>query len=283
MLRKLLIFSAVLAVSITASNIRITGQRRGAQPSAASTQRNAEPRAQQTAQQQDQPPIPYEQYERDIRSLSDELEAIREQAAQANRNSAEQENEWSWWFGSDPPIWSNWFLAVIAVIAGIVAYRTFNQEREALHLTQAADVHFEEIVAPPDGRLRPDSILTIIFKNYGPTRAVKANFGWAFWLGEAAQIPVLGESHIVVPAHERQPIPSDTTFATAMGEWTSDATSGKIPFGFVAALRFEDVFGNVVERGYMGTYHAGDQTFTQDMTADRRTTKKSASKWIPTG
>src|SRR5262245_3131293 len=131
--RKSLTFSAVVALSITLNPIPITAQRRGGRPSAGS-QKTPDNRNQAN----NPATVTREQYERDIRALSDELKAIREETTRANQTRTKEEQ--SWRFGERAPVWSNWVLALIAGIAGWVAYRAFTHERDAVRLTQRADV-----------------------------------------------------------------------------------------------------------------------------------------------
>src|SRR4051794_4598054 len=102
--RKLRIFIAALALNITLSPILITAQKRGAPPSAKLVQPANEAQNRQA--------IAAEQTERDIRALTDELKALRNEQAQAERERTAEKKQ------NGPPIWSNWVLVFVAGFAG---------------------------------------------------------------------------------------------------------------------------------------------------------------------
>jgi hypothetical protein len=79
--------------------------------------------------------------ERNVKMLADELRAIREEAAQRERErTAREQEQRSLFFGNDAIVWSDWVLAGIALFAGVIATRAFNHERDAVRSTEEARV-----------------------------------------------------------------------------------------------------------------------------------------------
>ncbi len=260
MARKSLTFIVVLAGSITVSSILITAQQRGGQPNAASVK----PLQTKGDNQQNQPAIPYEQYERDIKAISDQLKAIQTEIAKANSQRANSENKWSWWFGSGPPIWSNWILAVIAFGAGWVALNAFNHERDAVRLTQRADVLVEGVNVSTGHRqpVTGDSCISIQWRNYGPTRANEVRLSASLLFAEL-QVPYesVDTPIIALASGDRQPqafIPLRKCMTNATFK---DILDGKTELRFVAKAEYRDVFGSLHHTHNEGIYRREDGTF----------------------
>jgi hypothetical protein len=131
---------------------------------------------QQPNQPQDNQTPADEQPETQLGVIAKELRAIREQYAKSEQERTAREQ--SWWSDGGPPVWSNWALFIIAIIAGWYTRRAFLHQRDAARLTERADVliHKAGMNSPrqPEDALIPLWMAEphVIFKNFGLTRGV---------------------------------------------------------------------------------------------------------------
>jgi hypothetical protein len=187
-----------------------------------------------------------QQNESDIGAILNELRALRQQAADAERSRATQKEP------GGPPVWSNWALATIALVAGWIAYNQFRHQRDAVHLTQRADVLIDALrLGPyetgPNVPLGPSSI-SVILKNFGPTRASEfALTGIQVTIGDQSRPMAVDPLRPTVIAGMQ---PYEFGFGP-LNQWfdrTLIATVGKtndLTFSF--EYRFTDIFGTVTE------------------------------------
>jgi hypothetical protein len=151
--------------------------------------------------------------------------------------------------------------------------------RDALHLTEAADVHFARLITP-DGKLNPNSVLTIVFKNYGRTRAVNGKYVWRYWIHDPNNYPIgsLKAGDHITPAQGEEHIPAEETIAGNFQQFTETILNGPAAFGFTAALRFDDIFESTVERRYVGSFNRKDGSWTQTLISEEKTQKANSDK-----
>jgi hypothetical protein len=138
-------------------------------PQKGTTKNTNQPKNQQTVSEKD--------YSADLRAITEELRAIREEQTQAEQ--ARTQHKQYWWKNENPPTWSNWVLAIVAGIAGWVAYRAFTHERDAIRLKERADLLIDSVNLVP--RTNPsvltlDTSIRFQFRNFGPTRASDVHF-----------------------------------------------------------------------------------------------------------
>ncbi len=214
-------------------------------------------RSDQGNQPNNSAPVTREQYESDVRAFLDEFKAIRDDIAKNEQARAQQEESW-YFFGDYAPVWSNWFLFAAAVVAGRVAYRAFNHERDAVRLTQRADILLDSIQLHPSNPLAPNTQIQIHFKNFGPTQASKISV----------------DAKCVIPGFIRKEAPPraedwDTLPRVTLGagdtlgpklthidrmyepDVINKACNGELPFYIETTVRYEDVFGIKPHRTYI--------------------------------
>jgi hypothetical protein len=153
----------------------------------------------------------------------------------------------------------NWWQVILTVVGAWVAYRAFISERNAVRLTQRAEVLLEGIGMKP--RFDPPAITTqtvisLHFKNFGPTRASNVTID--------AELEVPGVPHAGGTLPELPPMliaagDSLSTTLAPLGMWWSDeviATAGKgdITLRFKADVRYTDVFGKDHRTRVSGRY-----------------------------
>jgi hypothetical protein len=165
---------------------------------------------------------------------------------------------------------------VHAKLAAEAAKTSADVARDALHLTEAADIHLDKIVTQVSGVLTPDSRIRLVFKNFGRTRAINANVVWEEWVAAPPKGLIVTNGHQIIPPQGEHPINSESTVrqcAEAAGAPVSDLVSGTIPFGFVAAAKFDDVFGNTITRVWVATFEP-PMGFTKGLTKEERTKRE---------
>jgi hypothetical protein len=238
--RQLLVFSAVLALSVTLSLISVTAQRKVASRSGSSQKvpSNASPANNPAA-------ISREDYERDIRALSDQVRAMREQTSNLERTYTEQER--SWYFGDRAPTWSNWILAVIAAVAGGVAYYAFTHQRDAVRLTQRADLLVQAIGIDPHPIpcfITAGTSIKVTFKNFGPTRAARVSIDVNLTIPDvkqkSADRPSLPSA--VVGGNDDVTLTFPELGRLYEGETILQASKGHIPLSVGGRITYIDVF-----------------------------------------
>jgi hypothetical protein len=210
---------------------------------------------------QDAKPVTDEQTRRDIRAISDELKAIREQAARYEEARAKQKQ--SWWTDGGPPVWSNWAVTIVAGLAGFVAWMAFRSERQAVRLTQRADVLIEGVnVSSYPNPILPGTTIDIVLKNYGATRAsnVKVQVFVGIDENECAPPP---EHSFVLGAKARQPV--GVSVARCMRPETFlKVRTGEVTLRFWGAIGYDDVFGDAHSTKVSGTFFKDDCFFGVD-------------------
>jgi hypothetical protein len=270
--RKSLTFSAVLVASITLSLIPITAQRKGAPLRKKPVEQSNDAKNRQAIADQDR--------ERNLRAIADELKAIREQAAKAEQPHTQQKQ--SWWTDGGPPIWSNWILAIIAGVAGYVAWRAFSHQRDAVRLTERADVlvasmGIEPVPTPHLYKgmtiyaLPLNAQVVVYFKNSGPTRASNVDWGVE---------PIIEG----VPAKKPDSPPEPATVVIAANDdihattgplnaYYADAVvasvgSGNTKLRIKMSVSYDDVFGKRHSTTQYARYFNGTFRFEEKMEAD---------------
>jgi hypothetical protein len=214
-------------------------------------------------------PITNENRESDVRAIADQLKAIREEAAKrdSQNRSGKQPDYYYWLWGNDAPVWSNWILAVVAAIAGWIAYRAFEHERDAVRRTQRADLLFYETSLIPrtkPSRLTKDTELGLIFKNFGPTRASQVKLTINIEIeGFSQLIPdprsVIDES----PELPRTVVGTGDTVQASFAQlgrlYSEDAialaSKGDRTLRYVATAEYTDVFGKGHHTICKGVYY----------------------------
>jgi hypothetical protein len=294
MLKKLLIFSVALAVSITLRPIPTTAQERSGQPSSARRGRSSQPSEPPQAvgsetnrananQQPSQPsiaitveaPKPGPEQLKAEREASERQEATNARIADATDTIA---------------TWTIWLVLVgaaqvAATVLGFMASKkaadaardSAGVARAALELTEGADIHLDRLVTPRPGVMDKDTTLTIVFRNYGRTRAINANMKWVYWIQspELWEIPELQKGSEILAAQSEHTMPALEPLVGNFKQFTEAALSGSIPFGFNAAIRFDDLVGNTIERRYTGTYNTIDRSWTKTITVEKKAKAKT--------
>lgn len=196
---------------------------------------------------------------KELARIAEELKSVREQqegyAAEA-RNRANQKPY------PGPPVWSNWMLAVISAAAGLTAYLAFKSQRDAVRLTQRADVliHSVDISTYPNP-LTPATKISVIFKNYGPTRASNLRLEAALEYDDIRGLPQRERIPITLAAGENQVITFDPMGMHMKAETAQAIADGTAPFTFVAEATYFDVFGKKHHTLDRGSYRAKARTF----------------------
>jgi hypothetical protein len=131
---------------------------------------------------------------------------------------------------------------LIAIVGSVVSYQAFKDQRDTVRLTQRADVLIDSINTSNSGGLTPDTVVTVVFKNFGPTRANEILLD--AWLGvEGSEIG------------EPEPLPmtalatGDTlpyAFHPLHERMTADAfkrlQTGELTLRITGTLKYRDVF-----------------------------------------
>jgi len=266
--RKSLTFSAILAGSITLSPILITAQPKGARPNAGSVKQPNNPQKIQS--------IADQQTERELKAIGEELRAIREQAAQAERARASQQKDYG------PPIWSNWVYVIVTAVAGFVAYRAFTHQRDAVRLTQRADVLVASIGFDPKpvGRnvngvvvygMPTNGSIVASFKNYGPTRASDVKWDLVPIVDgvEATKSTEPPETALIVIAAGDDIRPRTGPISAyydppVLNEISTGHTRMKVK----ATISYTDVFGKHHHTMQYASYYNGGFVIDEDMESD---------------
>lgn len=223
-----------------------------------------------SSQPRDQPDnsagVSTQETERNLRMIADELRAIREQTAAADRTRAAQEQQQHpRLFGNDAPVWSNWILAVIAFFAGVVATRAFNHERDAVKLTERADVAVDRIDANTlEGvGLWAGTVVTVWFQNLGRTRAQSVIYEGTLGIVGADDTGATTTS----PASSIAPTalaPYD--FRGALGTFIPSpaielVNAGKLELRVTGKMTYDDIFDRHHSIDFAGAWNPDRQSF----------------------
>ncbi len=133
---------------------------------------------------------------------------------------------------------------LIAAVAGFVSYKAFDDQRNAVRLTQRADVLIDTIATSTTGPLTDATVVTVKFKNFGPTRADR--------LVLAISIGIKKEPAVPAPRREL-PVPSLASTDTQSYEFepitrilTQDelngVNAGILTLQILGELTYRDVF-----------------------------------------
>jgi len=162
----------------------------------------------------------------------------------------------------DPPVWSNWILVIVAVAAGVVAYRQFRQERDAVHLTERADVLFEttrffdSATQTYSEEIHPTTEVVIVHRNFGRTTATNVRIRWAFFI-EGDKVPdvpflppaVIGANAIL----ETRVGGSMGAIAGSMARY-NQIGDGRVLLRAVGELTYTDVFKKPHHARFTGVF-----------------------------
>lgn len=200
-------------------------------------------------------PVTREQHERDIRTLADEIKTVREQAAEHQRRHDEQDID-------QPPVWSNWAMVIVTIVGGWVAYSAFIHQRDAVQLTQRADVLVDAVSISTDpGPLNHLTKISVVFKNYGPTRATNVRMN--AWM-EFAHIKGTKRDYlpaITMGAGDIQRVGFEAIGSFMDTETARKVRDGLIPLNFIAEVTYTDVFSKPHSCRFAGVYKPHQQVF----------------------
>jgi hypothetical protein len=138
---------------------------------------------------------------------------------------------------------ADWSVVILTVLGALVAVRAFHEQRDATRLTQRADVLISKATVVPPSDLVPTSLISIEFKNFGPTRASKVKLG--AWL-EFADISGPQERPEVVTTlgpGDSQSVAFDHLSAFMNSDTAKAINAGTQTLRFVAVSTYDDVFG----------------------------------------
>jgi hypothetical protein len=156
----------------------------------------------------------------------------------------------------------DWWQVVLTVAAGLIAWRAFRSEREAVRLTQRADVLLDSIDVRPANdppSIWPNTEVQLHFRNYGPTRANDVRFSIDLTIAgamkkEASQNgPLLPP--IVIAANENSPASFPLLGQMFEAEDIKRASRGDAEMRFTATATYVDVFGKRHRSHYTGIYY----------------------------
>jgi hypothetical protein len=153
--------------------------------------------------------------ESDIGSIARELRAIRDQAAEAERNRATQKEP------GGPPVWSNWVLIIVAAGAGVIGYMTLRPIRpeadstaEMMRVSHRPRIKIRNVVVPQLADMYPPTELKgkCWITNYGASNAVLARIfvDWVFDplpMENPATIETMGIQEVTIEPGQITPLP----------------------------------------------------------------------------
>lgn len=192
--------------------------------------------------------------------------AINAEPNQATESTGQQRPS-----GNDPQWYANpdWWQVGLTIVFGIVATLAFLSDRNAVRLTQRADMLMDQIGIHPRPNpcyLTSDTTFSIAFKNFGPTRASNIEC-------ETMRFYILGAKEKDVPGKEPPIPPTNTgpgdqyvlTFPKLGIRYDDDsiqeASKGNAPLLFEGAIRYKDVFGKSHLTRCRGRYYGEDGAF----------------------
>jgi hypothetical protein len=209
-------------------------------------------------------------------------ESIDRPAANNKKQNAQHKPRRVWKKAFAPETWSNWLLAILGIVGGILALRSLNVLRDqtasnklsadaakqsadisgkaaklaesTLLLTERADILIERIETSTGKSFNADTIVTVIFKNYGRTRAnAVVSKGWIVFRETREELLQLTDAEpdetipptvpVVVGAGNILPFVIRPPVNQLNDEGIIAVNSGKLATSFGAQVTYLDVFG----------------------------------------
>lgn len=197
-------------------------------------------------------------YSAELKSITEELRAIHEEQAKAEATRAAQKPT------KGPPIWSNWVLAIVAALAGWTAYRTFNHERDAVRVTERADVLFVTLkLFDPRANKRSEDVhpwsqLIVVQRNFGRTTATDVRVRWRFFIDgdPIPETPFIPPAVIGAGAELETKIPPN--IETLTGGRFNQVARSEVVFRGIGEVIYTDVFGKEHHATFRGVFRQGD-------------------------
>jgi hypothetical protein len=191
-------------------------------------------------------------------------------AAGDKKRPANEKTDQVWEKALAPETWSNWALFIAAGVAAAIALRTLNAIKEqariarlglsatrvaanaakesastakrALEITQSADVSVIAITSSDDGRILPGSVIEIVAKNHGRTRAEGVTINNSFSIGDRT---------ITIPPPPPFFLPAEAVHSMQTGQafhWLAEydfagIETRKSILSLLVEVRYQDVFG----------------------------------------
>lgn len=207
-------------------------------------------------------PVTRQEHERDIRALSDQIKTLHNENAKRDSNTWPHGKEWG--FGEKAPVWSNWTLAAVAFFAGWIAYRAFNHERDAVRLTERADVLFVRLnfLNPRTNAISeevlPWSVPIAVQKNFGRTTATNVRVRWRLFIeGDPLQ-----ETEFLPPAVIGPGAELETRMVANMqmvtGNRFNQVARVEATLRGIGELVYTDVFGKEHHATFRGSFRQGE-------------------------
>jgi hypothetical protein len=131
-------------------------------------------------------------------------------------------------------------------MAAIAARDSANVARDTLHLTQAADVHIEEVKLVPNEPLSSDTTIYVVVKNRGQTRAERFTNDLTLGIKERATNITLPRKDIetVIGAGNARSIAFGPLRGGLLSADLDKVLGGQLLLKIWGPLRYRDIFGN---------------------------------------
>jgi hypothetical protein len=151
---------------------------------------------------------------------------------------------------------------LIAIVGSIVSYRAFTHQRDAVRLTQRADVLLDGIgISTHPQALGPLSEIAVVFKNYGTTRASAVRLDVWLNFADIQGTPEQDGPIVVIGPGETQRKRFEALHLS-MDQKTADGiVSGEIPLTLIGSATYCDVFGKRHRTLCEGRYRAVEGVF----------------------
>lgn len=141
-----------------------------------------------------------------------------------------------------------------------------NEARDTARLTQCADVLIEFIeLENAQPAFSAQSRMTMVFKNFGPTRANNVQFNFVLSIGTSGDVPTSLDP-IVLGADATAPLIFKTLKELGLVPNIPDIEGGKMAFGFKGTISYEDVFGKRHKVNCVGDYNRFTRSFNAKQT-----------------
>lgn len=144
---------------------------------------------------------------------------------------------------------ADWAQAMLTVAAGGIAWLAFRSEREAVRLTQRADILVSQVGVQPrlnPSILTPNTIVSVTFKNFGPTRASGVRFSIALDNEELSPAPSHHDTNlpvITLAAGEDTSVNHAQLGRFFTPETIQKMSKGEVKLAVDARVSYRDVFG----------------------------------------
>jgi hypothetical protein len=187
----------------------------------------------------------------------------------------------------------NWALCLFAVVAAVIALCTLKViekqveanilearaakdsadtaassaklAERALLLTERADLLITGINTSTPGEFEPGTVFTLVFKNFGRTRADSVIVNCSLGVPDAPRVDQSPEKvPTVVGAGDTLPVPFGRVGQCLNQETAVKVASGETPFRFEGEMTYKDVFGFGHRTKCSGTYLPKRSTFSVD-------------------